>query len=392
MLDELLSQRRVVACVGSGGVGKTTLSAALGVRAAMQGRKVLVLTIDPARRLANSLGLKSLGNQETRIGPEVFAQAGLSPKGELWAMTLDLHRGWDELVARHAPTPERRDRILQNRLYRAVSTQLVGSLEYMAMEKVYELERSGGYDLVVLDTPPTAHALDFIDAPNRLIDLFSHDATRWLVGGGAGAGRMGLSLVQLGSGFVQKTLARFTGGELLQGVAEFIVAFQGMYDGFKERAAATKALLSGPKTAFVLVTRPHPMTMDEAFFFGSELRRAGIPVAAGIVNRVHEDPCADDGAVEPPAIALALAKERIPNGPVPHLSTRLSTAIEELGSMARRDAAQIERWRGRTGGSFPIHVVPRQSRDVHDLAALWRVSEALRELPAPERTDAVDLS
>jgi anion-transporting ArsA/GET3 family ATPase len=392
VLDEVLASRRVVAVVGSGGVGKTTLSAALGVRAALQGRKVLVLTIDPARRLANSLGLSTLGNVETRIPDEAFRAAGLEPRGELWAMTLDLRRGWDDLIERYAPSRERRDKILQNPLYKALSTQMVGSLEYMAMEKVHQLEAAGGYDLVVLDTPPTAHALDFIDAPNRLLDLLSHDAARWLLGGAGGAGRLGLSFVQLGSGYVTKTLSRFTGTELLQGLADFFVAFQDMFDGFKERAAATKALLSGPKSAFVLVTSPHPMTVDEAVFFAGELQRAGISVAAGIVNRVHDDPLAEGGAVLAPDIALALAKARIPNGPVPHLSTRLERTIAEFSAMAARDAGQVEQLRTRTGRAFPIHRISRMSRDVHDLAGLWQVSQALREVRAPEARDAVDLS
>lgn len=380
MLDEVLGSKRVVVCVGSGGVGKTTVAATLGLRAAMGGRRTLILTIDPARRLANSLGLSTLGNVETRIGEEQFAAAGLTPKAELWAMTLDLRRTWDDLVTRHAPTPQRREQILNNRLYHALSTQMAGSLEYMAMEKVHELERSGAYDLVVLDTPPTAHALDFLDAPNRLLDLFSHDAAKWLLGPAAGAGKVGLSLMHLGSSYVLKTLSRFTGTELLQGLADFFVAFQGMYEGFKERAAATKALLAGPKSGFVLVTSPNALTVEEAVFFAGELARNDIRVVAGIINRVHEDPAAADGALEAPDIALALAKERVPNGPPPHLSDRLALTIAELSAVARRDLREIDRFRQKTGHAFPVHVIPRLERDVHDLAGLWQVNQAMREL------------
>jgi anion-transporting ArsA/GET3 family ATPase len=380
VLDELLQSKRVIACVGSGGVGKTTVSASLGVRAAMAGRKTLILTIDPARRLANSLGLSTLGNVETRIGIEQFAAAGLEPKGELWAMTLDLRRTWDDLVTKHAPTPERRERILQNRLYKQLSTQLAGSLEYMAMEKVYELEKSGGYDLVILDTPPTSHALDFIDAPNRMLDLFSHEAAKWLLGGAAGAGRVGLSLVHLGSSYVLKTLARFTGTELLQSLADFFMAFQGMYDGFKERAAATKALLSGPKSGFLLVTSPHPMTVDEAIFFARELERADIHVAGTIVNRIHVDPTAEGGASEAPDIALALARQRIPNDGHPHLAERLALTIAELASIAQRDRREIERFRSGTSPGIPLYGIQRLERDVHDLAGLWSVNQHLTKL------------
>jgi anion-transporting ArsA/GET3 family ATPase len=378
-LDEILRTRRVVACVGSGGVGKTTLSAALGLRAAMQGRRTLILTIDPARRLANSLGLSTLGNQVTRIDDRQFAAAGLAPKGELWAMTLDLSRTWDDLVTRYAKSPAQRDAILGNRLYKALSTRMTGSLEYMAMEKVYELEKNGGYDLVLLDTPPTSHALDFLDAPNRLLDVFGNDAAKWLLGHASGAGKLGLSLVHLGSSYVIKTLSRFTGTELLQGLADFFFAFQGMYEGFQERAAATKELLSGPKSAFVLVTSPNPLTVDEAVFFAGELARSKVPVAAAVVNRVHDDPAGLEGARDPAELALALARARIPNRELPpHLSDALSVTIRELSLLAQRDAREIERFRAETGRRFAVYQLPRLARDVHDLAGLWGINESLR--------------
>jgi anion-transporting ArsA/GET3 family ATPase len=377
VLDDVLQTRRVVACVGSGGVGKTTISATLGLRAAMEGRKTLILTIDPARRLANSLGLSTLGNVETRINPELFAQAGLKPKGELWAMTLDLRRTWDDLVSRYAPSPERRERILKNRLYKQVSTQLAGSLEYMAMEKVYELERSGIYDLVVLDTPPTAHALDFLDAPNRLLDLFENEATKFLMSPAMAAGRVGLSLMHFGSSFVLKNLARFTGATLLHDLSDFLGAFQGMYEGFKERAAATKAMLAGPNTGFVLVTSPHPQTIDEAVFFAQELSRSNISVTAAIVNRVHEE-ISGRAPANDTTLALALARARIRNDGQPFLSERLARTLNEFSVLAQRDARQIVRFQEATGKRFPLYYVPLLERDVHDLASLWLVNEALR--------------
>lgn len=385
MLADVLANRSVVACVGSGGVGKTTVSAALGVRAALEGRRTLVLTIDPARRLANSLGLSSLGNVETRIEPEQFARVGLKPKGELWAMTLDLRRTWDDVVTRYAPTPDRREKILGNRLYRQLSTSLAGSLEYMAMEKVYELHRSGEYDLVVLDTPPTAHALDFLDAPNRLLDMLGNDAVKWMLGPALSAGKVGLSLFGFGSSYVFKTLARFTGVEMLRQMADFFVAFQGMYEGFKERAGAVKGLLSGPKTGFVLVTSPAPMTMDEAVFFAEILQREGIGVAAAVINRVHLDPTAAGGPVDAQHLALALARARVPNEGNPHLSERLAQTLEEMQLLALRDAAEIARFREATGTGVPIHPVPRFDRDVHDLAGLHAIGERLFAPSTAER-------
>lgn len=376
LLDELLASRKVVVCVGSGGVGKTTIAATLGLRAAMSGHKTLVLTIDPAKRLANSLGLSSLGNVETRIDPAFFAAQGLSPKGELWAMMLDQRRTWDDLVGQYAPNPERRDRILENRFYKQLSTRLAGSLEYSAMEKVYELERSGRFDVIVLDTPPTAHALDFLDAPNRLIDLFSHDMARKLLAPAAGVGK---SLVNIGSTYAQKVLSRFTGSEMLTDLAGFFAAFQGMYDGFKERAAAVKALLSGPRTGFVLVTSPNGPTIDEATFFADELAKSGIGLVAAIVNRVHDDAKDLGGHREPYELALALARARIPNEGHPSLAERLATTLDDLRTMALRDLAEIDRLRGSIGQT-PVWLVPRFDRDVHDLAGLWQVATRLQRL------------
>lgn len=379
MIDELLSSRRIVACVGSGGVGKTTISATLGLRAAMEGKRTLVLTIDPARRLANSLGLSSLGNVETRIDPEFFASQGLEPKGELWAMMLDQRRTWDDLVTQHAPSPERASQILENRFYRQLSTKLAGSLEYSAMEKVYELERSGRFDLIVLDTPPTAHALDFLDAPNRLIDLFSHDMVRRLLAPAANAGKLGLSLVNFGSSYVLKVLSRFTGSDMLSDLAGFFAAFQGMYDGFRERATAVKELLSSDRTAFLLVTSANVPTIDEATFLASELAQNGIQLAASIVNRVHDDASRLGGHKEPREIALALAYARVVNAGDPLLSERLARTLADLQTLARRDFEQIARLRDSTGDT-PTWMVPRLERDVHDLAGLWLVAQALRRV------------
>jgi anion-transporting ArsA/GET3 family ATPase len=253
------------------------------------------------------------------------------------------------------------------------------------MEKVYELETSGGYDLIVLDTPPTAHALDFLDASTRLLDLFNHDAARWLLEGGAVAGRFGLSLMNFGSSYVLKTLSRFTGTELLQSLADFFVAFQGMYEGFRERAAATKALLAGPKTSFVLVTSPAPLTVDEAIFFHQELYRSDIRVAAAVVNRVHDDPMLTPGAVEPPDVALQLARARVPDEGSPRFSDRLAETVADAAAVAKRDRREIERFRDETGRSFPVWLSARLTRDVHDLAGLWHVNEHL--VRAPERDE-----
>jgi len=367
-----LEGRRVICCVGSGGVGKTTTAAAIAVQAAMEGKRVLVLTIDPARRLANSLGLESLGNKETQIAVSQFKAAGMSPKAEMYAMMLDLKLTWDELVARTAPDSARLKTILDNRIYQTLSTAMAGSLEYMAMEKVYEASSSGRYDLVVLDTPPTSNALDFLHAPDKILDLLENDAARLVLGPMLTAGKIGLKLFNLGSSFVLKTLARFTGGDFLKDLAGFMMAFEGMYDGFKERAAKVKALLASKDAAFILVTSPNPQVIEEALFFHRTLAENGIQTAAVVVNRVERDPRRYGGAESEPALREALQLAGLKDTGTPVLAARLSQTLNEQASLADLDRRQVERLR-HTLGAVELLCVPRLRRDVHDLAGLWQI-------------------
>ena len=375
-LDEVLARRRVLCCVGSGGVGKTTTAAALALRAAMAGQRALVLTIDPARRLANSLGLKALGNRETRIDSEVFRAAGLHPRGEMYAMMLDLKLTWDELVQRQAPSPDRAQRILENRLYQTLSTAMAGSLEYMAMEKVYELHTSGRFDVVVLDTPPTANALDFLRAPDRILDVLDNDAMRIVLGPLLKASRIGLKLFALPTGLVLRTLAKFTGQGFLRDLAHFMVAFEGMYEGFKDRAGKVKRLLCGPETGFVLVTGPNPLTIEEALFFHRALQEDGISTAAVVVNRVQRDPHRFGGPDSAAALREALQLVQIPDGGNPPLSQRLARTLAEQATLADLDRRQVEEL-SRTLSGVPLFVVPQLRRDVHDLGGLWQIDECL---------------
>lgn len=361
--------RRVLVCVGSGGVGKTTVAAAIGLARALEGQRVLVCTIDPARRLASAMGLEALGNVEARVPERAFLEAGLRPRGELHAMMLDVKRTWDDLVARHAPDPARRDRILKNRLYHQMSAALAGSQEYMAMEKLHELATDRDYDLIVLDTPPTAHALDFLDAPERIIDFLGNEAARSILAPAVGAGRLGLRLAQLGSGYIAKTLARFTGADMLRDLGDFLAGFQGMYDGFKERAAEVRALLARPTTGFVLVASPSPLSIDEALAFHQRLRAEGMPVAGLVANRVTPDLWPGAGPL-PDAAALAAA---LPADAA--LAARLASTLAEHQRLARADALALARLFQAVPG--PRAVVPRLERDVHDLAGLARLAERL---------------
>jgi anion-transporting ArsA/GET3 family ATPase len=377
-IDQVLRGRKVVCCVGSGGVGKTTTAAALALRAAMEGKKALVLTIDPARRLANSLGLKELGNEETRIDPLLFAQAGLSPRGEMWAMMLDLKHTWDELVKAQARTPRQAEAILANQLYQTLSTAMAGSLEYMAMEKVYEVYNSNRFDLIVLDTPPTSNALDFLHAADRILDVLDNNAMKIVLGPMLKAGKLGFKLLAAPSGLVLRTLARFTGSAFLRDLTGFMLAFEGMYEGFKDRAARVKALLQSQEAAFVLVTSPNPLTIQEALFFHQALRDDGIATAAVVVNRVQRDPRRHGGPETLATLQEALHLGQIKDAGTPPLSERLCQTLTDQATLADLDRREIERLRVTLDG-VPSYSVPRLRKDVHDLSGLWQIDGYLGE-------------
>jgi anion-transporting ArsA/GET3 family ATPase len=371
-VNALVHERKIVCCVGSGGVGKTTTAAALALRAAVEGKRALVLTIDPARRLANSLGLRELGNAETRIDPQLFAQAGLQPRGEMWAMMLDLKHTWDELVKAQARSPEQARAILENELYQTLSTAMAGSLEYMAMEKVYEVYNSKRFDVVVLDTPPTSNALDFLHAADRILDVLDNNAMRIVLGPMLKAGRFGFRLLAAPSALALRTLARFTGSDFLRDLTAFMLAFEGMYEGFKARAARVKQLFSSREAAFVLVTSPSPLTIQEALFFHEALARDRIGTAAVVVNRVQRDPRRHGGPESLPALREALQLAQIKDAQ--QLAERLSATLSEQATLADLDRREIERLRTRLG-SVPLFTVPRLRKDVHDLAGLWQIGD-----------------
>jgi len=370
-LRESLASRRVVVCVGAGGVGKTTTAAAVALARAREGARALVCTIDPARRLANALGLSALGNVEARIPDHKLAEAGLAPRGQLWAMMLDVKRTWDDLVTRHAPDAARRDRILRNRLYQQMSAALAGSQEYMAMEKLHELATDRDYDLIVLDTPPTAHALDFLEAPDRILDFLGNETARSLLAPAIGAGRLGLRLAQLGGGYIAKTLARFTGQDVLADLGDFLQGFQGMYDGFKERAAAVRALFSRPEAGFLLVSSPSPLAIGEALAFHERLHAEAMPIAGLVVNRLTPDLRPGDGPL-PGAAALA---PLLPPGAEPGLAARLAATLAEHQSLVVAERRAIAPLLERLAG--PAALVPRLESDVHDLAGLAMLGDRL---------------
>ncbi len=373
-----LRGRHVAVCVGSGGVGKTTVAAALAVQRAMDGARVLVCTIDPARRLANALGLESLGNVEAHVPDHKFREAGLVARGQLFAMMLDVKRTWDDLVARHAPDRARQERIYKNRIYQQLSSALAGSQEYMAMEKLYELATERDYDLIVLDTPPTAHALDFLEAPDRILDFLGNETARVLLAPAMSAGRIGLKLFHLGSSYVLRTLARFTGADVLTDLAEFMASFQGMYEGFKDRAASVRALLGQPDVGFVIVSSASPRAVDEALYFHERLHAEAMPIAGVVANRVTQDlwPLAL-GAALPDASDLegALVARGVHGDAAARLAARMALTLSEHQVLARADAREVARL-FRSPAAARV-VVPRLETDVHDLAGLARLATDL---------------
>ena len=388
-LASVLASHRVIVCVGSGGVGKTTTSAALAVRAAMEGKRVLCLTIDPARRLAQSLGLSELRGSEQVVPPELFAAQGLVCKGSLSAMMLDMKHTFDELVERHASSPAQRERIMQNRIYQYVSTSLAGTQEYMAMEKLHAVQQDPRFDLIVLDTPPTTNALDFLDAPQKLIGAIDSPVMRWFVE--TLEESRGLSLIGRGTAFVLKGLARFTGAEFLESVGRFVSDVNELFGGFRERARAVYDALKGPDVAFVVVTSPAPLTVAEAVYFTRKLRDYGIAPKGMVVNRVHTLP-APTGDVQQLTRALApsLASHGLHVEPG-DLATRMRVALDDDLALARRDHEGVRRLResvlARKANDAELAYVeiPAFARDVHDLAALAQLSTYFSK-----RTDLAD--
>jgi anion-transporting ArsA/GET3 family ATPase len=364
---ELLRAKDVCICAGSGGVGKTTTSAAIAAGMAARGHKVAVLTIDPAKRLADSLGLPELGNVERRVDPSLFeAEAIETEGGELWAMMLDAKATFDELIAKHAPDAETRDRILDNRIYRQISNALAGSQEYMAMEKLFELHQESRYDLLVLDTPPSRNALDFLDAPRRLTQFIEGRSLQMFMRPTG----LGMKLFGRGTSMMFSVLRRLTGVDLLEDISEFFQAFSGMVGGFQERAKRVNELLADRRTSFVVVCGPQGEPIEEAVYFHRQLVEASLPFGGVIVNKVHFEsefavPEGDDPAAE---LAEAVGDR--------DLAERAVATLDEYRALAARDRRNIERLTAEMRARRVIQV-PYLDEDVHDLAGLMEINRYL---------------
>jgi anion-transporting ArsA/GET3 family ATPase len=363
-IPELLEGKRVCVCGGSGGVGKTTTSAAIALGMAARGAKVAVVTIDPAKRLANALGLEELQNHPHRVEPERLAGTGIEIRGELWAMMLDPKRTFDELIERVAPDPERAEEIKANRVYRELSTAVSGSQEFTAIAKLYELDREDEFDLLVLDTPPSRSALDFLEAPGRLTSFLEGRALKAFIRPtGFGMRVLGAGATPLLAG-----LRRVTGVDLVADLSTFFGLLGGMTNDFSVRAEQVEMMLHANTTAFLLVTSAQQGSIDEAMWFRRTLEEGGLPFAGVVVNRVHHDILGDH---DPDDVALALAASL-----GPELAERVAENFRDYHVLARRDERNIGRFADDLNGR-PLLLVPHFDDDVHDVKGLLRVQRYL---------------
>jgi anion-transporting ArsA/GET3 family ATPase len=377
-LRRLVETREILLCCGPGGVGKTTIAASVALLATMTtpGR-VLVLTIDPARRLADALGLEGIGNDVVRIDDATLRAAGASPRGELHCAMLDMKRSWDDLIARHAPDRRTAERILANPLYQNITSRFVQSHDYIAMERLHELHATGEWDLIVVDTPPTRNALDFLDAPSRMEEFFSSRLLRWLIAPAKG-GLLGLAARP----FTQ-IADRILGTQFLEDITEFFLSLHSMHGGFVQRARAVSRLLSDERTSFLVIATPEPAPLREADYFLAELSSRRYEVGALILNRALPDVLASsttESAAEELArdvgpIAAAVASELDePTDAVERILGVAAASARQWAVVARREAAA----RDRVAHATPLVVtVPSLDGEVDDLSSIRALAGVL---------------
>ena len=359
-LDAVIDTAQIIVCCGSGGVGKTTTAAALAVRAAERGRKTVVLTIDPARRLAQAMGLSELDNTPRPV-------KGID--GDLDAMMLDMKRTFDEIVLTHAE-PAKAQQILQNPFYQALSSSFAGTQEYMAMEKLGQLKATGEWDLIVVDTPPSRSALDFLDAPERLTTFLDGRLVKILLAPAKAGGKAYLKVVTVGFNVFTSAITRIIGASVLQDLSQFVAALETMFGGFRERAQATYDLLKDPGTSFVVVAAPERDALREAAYFVERLAAEQMPLAGLVVNRVHRSAAAGLTAQRSLAAAEGLEPASLTAGVLRLHADRLITSDREARLQERFSSAHP---------SVPVVEVAAQPGDVHDLEGLGRIHRFLFE-------------
>lgn len=387
-------EARIELCVGCGGVGKTTVAAALALEAARRGKRTLVLTIDPAHRLADALGVRALGNQPQAIPRGALERLGVPPQGSLCALMLDMKRTFDDLVERFAESEVARERILRNPIYQHVSEALSGSIEYSAMEKVYELAESKEFERIVVDTPPSQHALDFLDAPQRLVEFLDSRLVHMLIHPAFAAGRFGLRLFHRGTHRVLHLIERISGIGFLEDISEFLLAFEGMAEGFLARANRVRQLLLGPDASFVLIATPEWHSVRQALEFLERLEALRAPLAAVVANRVRvwpEDSRLPTGAIDRvdlDRLRDALAAQEADGFPAEAAARAALRAAEGYAALVRRDGAALRELRSRAvQAGWLWRVIPELPEDVRDLEGLAQLghflsTDAARETPS----------
>ncbi|MAJ60773.1 MAG: hypothetical protein CBC48_12710 [bacterium TMED88] len=393
-LDEIL-ERRIVVCVGTGGVGKTTLAAALSVEAARRGRRALVVTIDPAKRLAGALGLNALEAEPQALPDSTLIDLGIETKQRLFAMMLDTQATFDGLVRKLAPAPEAQKRIFENPIYRHVSRNLAGSGEYAAMEKVFELLESTEFDLIVLDTPPAQNAVDFLDAPIRLLEFIESRLVRGLVQPALAAGRKGFRWFEGPTRRMLDLLERLIGVGFLRDLSDFLLAFESLSEGFADRAKQVRETLLGPDSAFLLVTGASRQTVQNAESFLDHLESQALPLAGLLINRMRLWPAgiaADsfkpggDATDTPDLLTLRQAFERShPEPQAAALAESARAVANQYNGWVNQDQENIEplRKRAQDRGLF-VRCLAERAGDVHDALGLRALSEELFDASAQD--------
>jgi anion-transporting ArsA/GET3 family ATPase len=373
-LDRLLASKEIAVTCGPGGVGKTTIAAATAAMAACyHGGRVLVLTVDPARRLADALGLEGIGNAEHQIPAELFREAGVTPRGELWAAMLDTQASWDALIERHAPDRRTKEQILANPLYRNISGRFVQSHDYIAVERLFEIHSTGAYDLIVVDTPPSRHALDFLDAPRRMAEFFSSRLLRWLIV------PYRSRVVTFASRPFQQVADRVLGTQFLSDISEFFILFQSMHAGFVERAQAVVRLLADRRTTFLVVSTLESSPLVEAELFAGELGRRQLHLGAVVLNRTLPDYLRDPEALaaartlEERADEIAARLDTDPTITAP-LLREVAESFINFSLVARREAEQRDEL---AHAPEVVTSAPAFENDVSNLAGLLALGETI---------------
>jgi anion-transporting ArsA/GET3 family ATPase len=363
-LEKRLEEKRVCVCMGAGGVGKTTISAALGLGLAERGHKVAVVSIDPAKRLAGALGLSELSGEPSRVDDATLSAQGIALEGELWAMMLDSKGTFDDLIARLSPDERTRQEILTNRIYRELSSAVAGSLEFTAGAKLYELHRSGQWDTIVLDTPPSRDALDFLDAPDRLTHFLEGRALKVLLAPGS----VTRGLLGRGAGLMFSVFARVTGINLIEELSGFFGSLAGLTDGFRERARGVEQLLRDPLTGFLIVTSPELEPAREASFLHAQLAREQMCFSGLIVNRFQDQGL---NGHTPEEVARLLAPRLDPE-----LAARVAANLADFDVLARRDRESVKILARDLDEPSPV-LVAQLDGDVQDLRGLLLVARQL---------------